>query len=148
MKSFDLGKSKTEQRFRSLFTRNVFTDYLEIDPNNNRELLGFNEGNTFDNNDNKSVAINDNNGNITNVNAVYLCGTTTKSADILFLFSFLCQGCFLSYISGGLFHLVIINPFSVWQKATLPKCPKYTPVLLRPTGRIQSIVFLPFLPYP
>ena len=80
MKSFDLGKSKEEQRFRSLFVRNVFTDYLEIDPNNNRELLGFNEGNTINNDDNKSVAINANNGNITNVNAVYLSGVLTKKS--------------------------------------------------------------------
>jgi hypothetical protein len=81
MKSFNLGKSQTEQRFRSLFTRNVFTDYLEIDPNNNRELLGFNEGNTINNDDNKSVAINANNGNITNVNAVYLSGTTENNSS-------------------------------------------------------------------
>jgi hypothetical protein len=84
MKSFNLGKSKTEQRFRSLFTRNVFTDYLEIDPNNNNETEHFNKGKSFTNLDNqtfdnKSIGINANNGNINNVNAVYLSGTLTGS---------------------------------------------------------------------
>ena len=74
-KKFDLGDS--QQRFRSLFTRNVFTDYLEIDPNNNNETEHFNKGKSFTdiNNqtfDNKSIGINANNGNINNVNAVYL----------------------------------------------------------------------------
>jgi len=76
-KKFDLGDS--QQRFRSLFTRNVFTDYLEIDPNNNNETEHFNKGKSFTdiNNqtfDNKSIGINANNGNINNVNAVYLSG--------------------------------------------------------------------------